>query len=389
MTRTVSRRGTAALALVVAAGIALVPAGSAFADTTISGPIDLGTATSFGVLGATTVTNTGTTTITGDVGVNPGTAITGFPPGIYGGTLHPTDAVAIQAQADLTTAYNVAASLTPVTTGLSDLAGLSLVPGVYSGPTLSLNGNLTLAGDADSVWVFQAGTTLITGSASSILITGGASSCNVFWQVGSSATLGSGSAFSGTIMANQSITANTTATIEGRLLASNAAVTLDSNVITQPTGCADADTTVVSTSPTITSAAPSATAVVGTPYSSTITASGTPSATYTVTSGALPSGLSLNSTTGAITGTPTAPGSYTFTVTAANGTTPDVSANYTVVVRTAAAAAQEVAAQAAAARAELAATGTDALPLVAVAGGLLALGIAFLVLRTVTRRRSH
>jgi len=384
MTRSVSRRGTATLALIVGAGIALVPAASAFADTTISGPINLGTATTFGVLGASTVTNTGTTTITGDVGVNPGTAITGFPPGIYGGTLHQTDAVAIQAQADLTTAYNVAASLTPVTTGLSDLAGLSLAPGVYSGPTLSLNGNLTLAGDADSVWVFQAGTTLITGSASSILITGGASSCNVFWQVGSSATLGSGSNFSGTIMADQSITANTTATIEGRLLASNAAVTLDSNVITRPSGCTDASTTVVSTSPTITSAPPAATAVAGTPYSSTITASGMPSATYRVTSGVLPAGLTLDATTGAITGTPTTPGSYTFTVTAANGTTPDVSAVYSIVVNT-----PPVPARAVAARAELAATGTDALPLVAVAGGLVAVGLVFLVIRTLARRRTN
>jgi len=372
MTRSVSRRGTATLALIVGAGLALAPAASASADTTISGPVNLGTATSFGVLGASTVTNTGTTTITGDVGVNPGTAITGFPPGIYGGTLHQTDAVAIQAQADLTTAYNVAASLTPVTTGLSDLAGLSLVPGVYSGPTLSLNGNLVLAGDADSVWVFQAGTTLITGSASSILITGGASSCNVFWQVGSSATLGSGSTFSGTIMADQAITANTTATIEGRLLARNAAVTLDTNVITQPTGCADASTTVVSTSPTITSQAPTATAVVGTPYNSTITASGTPSATYTVTSGTLPAGLSLNPTTGAITGTPTTPGSYTFTVTASNGTAPDVSATYTVVVS---------------AQNALAATGTDALPLVATAGVLLAAGLVLLLVRSLARRR--
>jgi hypothetical protein len=384
MTRSVSRRRTAALALILGAGIALVPAASVFADTTISGPINLGTATSFGVLGASTVTNTGTTTITGDVGVNPGTAITGFPPGIYGGTLHQTDAIAIQAQNDLTTAYNVAAGLTPVTTGLSDLAGLSLTPGVYSGPTLSLNGDVTLAGSADSVWVFQAASTLITGSASRILLTGGASSCNVFWQVGSSATLGTASTFVGTIMASQSITATTAATIEGRLLASNAAVTLDSNVITRPVGCADASTTVVSTSPTITSQAPTATAVAGTPYSSTITASGTPSATYTVTSGVLPTGLTLNATTGAITGTPTTPGSYTFTVTAANGTAPDVSAVYSITVSAPPAAVRGVAAQA-----ELAATGTDALPLVAAAGGLLAMGLVFLVIRTVTRRRTN
>ena len=376
---TVSLRSTAAVALVVGVGIAFLPAATAFADTTISGPIDLGTATPFGVLGASTVTNTGPTTITGDLGLSPGTSITGFPPGIVGGTPHPTDAVAIQAQSDLTTAYNVAASLTPMTSGLSNLAGLSLTPGVYAGDELSLTGDLTLAGTAESVWVFQADSTLITGSASRILITGGASSCNVFWKVGSSATLGTASQFTGTILANQSITATTAATIEGRLLASNGAVTLDSNVITQPSGCAPA--VAPTTSPAFTSAAPTATAVVGTPYTSTVTASGTPSATYTVTSGALPTGLTLNPTTGAITGTPTTPGSYVFTVTASNGTAPDVSATYTIVV-SALPPAGVLAAN------ELAATGTDVLPLVAFGGTLLALGSAFLLLRTARLRRA-
>jgi hypothetical protein len=373
MTRTFSRRGTAAVALFVGLGVAILPAASASAATTIDGPIDLGTATSFGVLAASAITNTGPTTITGDLGISPGTAVSGAP--LVGGTQHLTDAVAIQAQSDLTTAYNAAASLTPTTTGLSDLSGLSLTPGVYSGGALSLTGTLTLAGTADSIWVFQADSTLTTASASQMIITGGATSCNVFWKVSSSATLGTSSNFVGTIMAAQSITATTSATIQGRLLASTGAVTLDTNVITQPVGCAPGTTP--TTSPAFTSGAPTATAVVGTPYSYTVTASGTPSATYTVTSGVLPAGLSLNPTTGAITGTPTTPGSYTFTVTASNGTAPDVSAVYTIVVTAA-----EV-------EAALAATGTDALPLVAVAGGLLALGIVFLVLRTVTRRRSH
>jgi len=399
MTRPFTRRRTAALALVVGAGIALVPAASAFGANGLSGPIDLGAATTFGALGASTLTNTGPSTISTDIGVSPGTSITGFPPGLYGGTLHQTDAVAVQAQTDLTTAYNVAASLTPTTGGLSDLAGLSLSPGVYAGPTLSLTGDVTLAGTADSVWVFQTESTLVTASASRILLTGGASSCNVFWQVGSSATLGTASQFVGTIMADQSITATTAATIQGRLLASTGAVTLDSNVITGPTDCTDGTDTVVTTSPTITSPAPTATAVVGTPYTSTVTASGTPTATYTVTSGALPAGLTLNPTTGAITGTPTTPGSYTFTVTASNGTLPNAAAVYEVEVSPAAVVVTPETPGApgvpgtpgtpgAPVAALLAATGTDMLPLVALGGGLLGFGVLLMVFRTVSRRRA-
>jgi len=318
-----------ALAIVVGVGLVLVPAGAATADTTINGPIDLGTATAFSVLGASTVTNTGPSVLAADLGLSPGTSIIGFPPGLVGGTTHATDAVAAQAQVDLTTAYNVAASLTPTTTGLTDLVDLSLAPGVYSGQALSLSGELTLAGSATSVWVFQSASTLVTGSASLITVTGGANACNVFWQVADSATLGSGSDFTGTIMAKQSITATTTATIAGRLLADNGAVTLDSNVITTPTGCAPAGS--VSSSPTITSGAPTATGVVGTPYSFRVSSSGTPTATYAVT-GSLPTGLSLDATTGAITGTPTTAGTYTFTIVASNGTNPSASATYTIVI---------------------------------------------------------
>jgi len=377
MSKSFTRRSTAALALIVGLGVAVLPAASASAATTIDGPIDLGTATSFGVLAASAITNTGPTTITGDLGISPGTAVTGAP--LVGGTRHETDAVAIQAQSDLTTAYNAAAGLTPTTSGVGELSGLSLTPGVYSGDALSLTGTLTLAGTADAIWVFQAASTLTTASASQIIITGGATSCNVFWKVSTSATLGTSSNFVGTIMAAQSITATTSATIQGRLLASVGAVTLDSNVITQPTGCAPGTTP--TTSPAFTSTAPTGTAVVGTPYTSTITASGTPTATYTVTSGALPTGLTLNPTTGAITGTPTTPGSYTFTVTAANGTAPDVAAEYTIVV-------SPVGVSPAVA-AELAATGSEALPVVFVAGGLLVLGGVFLALRAMSRRRHN
>jgi hypothetical protein len=398
MTGSFKRRGAAAIALVVGIGLAALPAASASADVTIDGPINLGTATAFGVLGASTVTNTGPSNITGDLGLSPGTSITGFPPGIVLGTIEPTTAVATQAQADLTTAYNVAASLTPTTTGLSDLVGLSLTPGVYSGPTLSLSGDLTLAGTAQSVWVFQTDSTLVTASASRILLTGGATACNVFWKVSSSATLGTASQFVGTVMANQSITANTSATVQGRLLADNGAVTLDSNVITRPVGCADASTTVVLASPTITSGAPTATAAVGTPYTSTITASGTPTASFRVSAGSLPTGLTLDATTGLISGTPTTAGSYTFTVTASNGVAPDTSAAYTVTVASAAAVpgapvavpgaptapgAQPVvginAATPRGAVGELAATGADLTPILVLSVLLLALGGGLLV----------
>jgi len=199
-------------------------------------PVDLGTATSFAVLAGTTITNTGSTTITGDVGLYPGTSITGFPPGTIFGTTHATDAVAQQAETDLVTAYNDAVGRTPATTvpgGL--LGGLTLVPGVYtSASSLDLTGTLTLdaQGDTNAVFIFQMGSTLTTASNSSVVLINGAQACNVFWQVGSSATLGTGSTFPGTIMALISITATTGVVVNGRLLAITGAVTLDTNTIT-------------------------------------------------------------------------------------------------------------------------------------------------------------
>ncbi|RNE58557.1 ice-binding family protein [Cryobacterium tepidiphilum] len=329
----VQRVGWAASGILLAAVASFLSAGSAQGATASAGPIDLGAAGSFGVLAGSAVTNTGPTRVIGDVGVSAGTSITGFtgaPNGAYTGTLHQTDTVAGRGQNDLTTAYNSAAGLTPTTSGLSELDGLSLTPGVYSGGALSLadNGTLTLAGSASSVWVFQAASTLTIGSGTDVILTGGASACNVFWQVGSSATLGTTAHFEGTVLADQSISATTGATIAGRLLARTAAVTLDTNTITVPSGCG-APAGPTTSSPLITSAAPPA-ATVGTAYAFTVTATGTPAPVFAVTAGRLPAGLSLDAATGAITGTPTAAGTATLTITAGNGVTPDATATYTI-----------------------------------------------------------
>ena len=219
----------------------------------------LGTAQSFAVLGASTVTNTGTSSITGDVGVSPGTAIIGFPPGIVapgkpgsGGTLDSNDALAIGAHNATITAFNNLAGL-PSTANLSgqDLGGLTLVPGVYTfSAAAQLTGTLTLdgGGDPNARFVFQIGSTLTTASSSIVNVINGGSPDNVFWQVGSSATIGTTTQFEGNILALTSITLNTRASIAcGRALAINGAVTLDTNFI---------DPVVLSTPPTATTASP-------------------------------------------------------------------------------------------------------------------------------------
>ena len=191
----------------------------------------------FSVLAGSAVTNTGSTTISGDVGISPGTAVTGFPPALASGTIHIADGAAAQAQAALTAGYLDAAGRAGGTSVSGDLVGRTLTPGVYkSTSSLAISGDVTLdgAGNPGAVFIFQIGSTLTTGSGSHVVLANGATACNVFWQVGSSATLGTNSDFKGNILALTSITLTTGVNLQGRALARNGAVTLDSNVIT---GC--------------------------------------------------------------------------------------------------------------------------------------------------------
>ena len=197
----------------------------------------LGSAQRFAVLGGSTVTNTGSSVITGDVGVSPGSAVTGFPPGlIMSGTIHGADAAARAAQDAVTTAYNslVGQACTQDLTG-QDLGGQTLTEGVYCfSSSAQLTGTLTLnaQGNANAVFIFKMGSTLTTASASSVVLINSGSPGNVFWQVGSSATLGTGTSLAGNILALTSITVTTGARVTGRTLARNGAVTLDTNAVT-------------------------------------------------------------------------------------------------------------------------------------------------------------
>ena len=193
---------------------------------------DLGSAASFVALASSTLTNTGSGTYYGNVGVSPGTEVIGFPPGkVTGGEIYRGGAVAAEAQVDATTAYNTLQGLTCTVamTGL-DLGGKTLAPGVYCFNTSAqLTGNLVLdaQGDPDAVWIFQTGSTLTTASASTVELINGGKTGNVFWQIGSSATLGTGTRFKGNILADASITLNTGAGLSGRALSLHGAVTLD------------------------------------------------------------------------------------------------------------------------------------------------------------------
>ena len=231
--RNTFQRCAARIVLIIPLAAFLYSPSVALASATI-----LGSAQAFAVLGASTVTNTGSTVINGDLGLAPGPSITGFPPGIVipPATTHIDDAVAFQAQSDALNAYNALAGLpvTQVETGI-DLGGQTLLPGVYFFKTSAqLTGTLTLdaTGNPNALFVFLIGSTLTTASVSAVDVIGGLANTGVYWDVGSSATLGTGTAFAGNILAEQSITLNTSATILcGRAIALNAAVTMDTNTI--------------------------------------------------------------------------------------------------------------------------------------------------------------
>lgn len=226
-------RGVRQMVLASAASAALLCVSSGVAAQTAP---SLGTAQTFAVLGGSTVTNTGPSVITGNLGVSPGSAVTGFPPGLVnGGAIEAATAVALQAQNDATTAYNALAgqSCTQDFTG-QDLGGKTLTPNVYCfSSSAQLTGTLTLnaGGDPNAVFIFKIGSTLTTASSATAFVVNGGSNCNVFWQVGSSATLGTATTLVGNILALTSISATTGARIFGRALARNGAVTLDTNTI--------------------------------------------------------------------------------------------------------------------------------------------------------------
>lgn len=235
--RTASKVAMSSLAVALGIALSVAGVGQANADPATVG---LGAAGSFAVLGHTTVTNTGPSTISGDLGLTPGSAVTGFPPGVMTtGNIHISDGPATDAMLALNTAYLDAAGRTPpILPAVTDLAGSTLVGGLYKGDALSNTGTLTLTGGPDSVWIFQASSTLITNADSKVVLGQGVNPCNVFWQVGSSVTLGTNSTMVGTVMALTSIAATTGASVEGRLLALNGAVTLDTNTVTVPAACA-------------------------------------------------------------------------------------------------------------------------------------------------------
>jgi hypothetical protein len=272
----------------------------------------LGTAAGFAVLGGSTVTNTGSSVVQGDLGVSPGSAITGFPPGIVVGTTHSADAAAAQAQNDVTAAFTDLGGQAAQTnlTG-QDLGGLTLTPGVYDfDNSAGLTGTLTLdaQGDPAAVFIIRTGSTLTTASASSVVLINGASGCNVFWRIGSSATFGTGSSVVGNVLALTSITMTTGASISGRLLARNGAVTLDGN---SARVCGSAACAGLAISPGL---MPVPTA--GQFYSQTFTASGgTGPYTFALASGALPPGLSLSGSgpnTALVSGVPSTAANFTF-----------------------------------------------------------------------------
>jgi hypothetical protein len=227
--------GFSSLALGIAVLVAMAaPIAAQTGASAAQLPVNLGTAGNYEVLAGTSVTNTGLSKITGNLGVSPGTGLIGFPPGTITGTQDVGDAAAVQAQSDLDAAFSDAAGRAPAVTVAGDLGGQTLTPGVYNAATtLGITGTLTLdaQGDAGGVFIIQTGTTLTTAAGSNVVLTGGAQPANVFWQIGTTATLGANSTMVGSIMALTSITAITGAAVYGRMLVLNGAIVLDGNAI--------------------------------------------------------------------------------------------------------------------------------------------------------------
>jgi hypothetical protein len=250
-TSAVRRSGAALIALTTAIALLFMFGGPA--NAAIVPTVPLATSAEYSVLGGQSVTNTGPSTLGESLGVSPGTSITGFPPGTVLGTVNQTNAAATQAQSDLTTAYVNAAGRPINATTTADLGGLNLQGGVYAGPSkgaLALTGTLTLdgAGNPNTVFIFQTNSSLITASSSTVSLINGAQECNVFWQVGSSATLGTGSVFVGNILALTSISLNDSVTVHGRALARNGSVTLINDTFVAPT-CDLSSVTTTTTAP--------------------------------------------------------------------------------------------------------------------------------------------
>jgi hypothetical protein len=271
------------------------PAGAAAYENSVG----LGTAGAYSVLAGTTATDTGSSVLSGDLGVSPGTALTGFAPGHVGGATNAGNAAAAQAESDLTTAYLDAAGRTPTGTNLgAALVSSTLLPGVYNASSsLGVSGAVTLdgQGDPNAVFVFQIGDALLTASSTSIVLTGAAQACNVFWQVGSSATLGTTNTFVGTIMALTSITVTTGTTVAGRALARNGAVTLDDDVFTNSNCATTPTTTTVTATPATTGGTSTLTATVA------ATGANAPTGTVTFSSNGVPIGTAAIAANGVAT----------------------------------------------------------------------------------------
>lgn len=206
-------------------------------QTTVHTSVTLAGTSNLAILAGSAITSTGATVITGDLGLSPGSSLGGFPPGILNGTQHINDGIANQAKLDLTAAYNDAAgrTSTDIVTLSGNIGGLTLSPGLYkSTSSLAISsGDLTFdaKGNANAVFIIQIASTLTTTSGRKVILSGGALASNIFWQVGTSATFGTTSVFKGTVMAMQSITFNTGATLDGKAMARTGAITMAGNTI--------------------------------------------------------------------------------------------------------------------------------------------------------------